>query len=383
MKGGAWLIKDVENDINPKLLKRVPQQRGFNMRKLDVTVAEDLYDNTNLDKNVYGLNPSWEDFKSKNKELYEKKYNDKIDENVFDDVEDLLEDVESSRDAYETARKNIEQWYPIGNLKDTIKVFKSPAAQRNFVNESIFHRYYGEGTILHYDNRPFGYGWMVEFENFPGKLFTFFSTNSRWLGSEGESGDKGGKGNILIKQPPEYLICQLYTLYKKYPKSKTIQNSLFEGMVRYPFTYKELSEKIFKDEDFPDLSEETSESEFENKLNDVGRNYLKKGKNPVIKNLNFPNVTKNDLSNLHKYCLFLKFLNSIRDNKGRFIRKWWQFYAGNKIDKKLIKDENMSHKVGGGKRLSLLDVLFGCVFCAGTKGIGCIIIFLMAIKKIK
>ena len=182
------------------------------MRKLDVTVAEDLYDNKNLDERLYGQNLSWDDFKSKNKELYERKYNDKIDENFLDEAEDLSEGVKPTKATLQNAQDKLEQWYPIGNLKETIKVFKSPAAKKNFVDETIFHRYYGEGKILHYDNRPFGYGWIVEFENFPGKLFTFFSTNSIWLGSKGKSGDKGGKGNILIKQPPEYLISQLYTL---------------------------------------------------------------------------------------------------------------------------------------------------------------------------
>ena len=34
---------------------------------------------------------------------------------------------------------------------------------------------------------------------------------------------------------------------KSYPKSKTVQNSLFEGMMRYPVTYDDLT-KIFEDE---------------------------------------------------------------------------------------------------------------------------------------
>jgi hypothetical protein len=332
MKGGAWLIKD-EGSIDPKSLKRVPQQSGTNMYKIDVMVAEELYNDKKLDNVVYGSSElTWEQFLSKNKDFYEEKYESDIGENIVTDS--LNQSGNSGGTSVDIYRNNIEKWYPIGNLKDTIKFFRSPAAEKKFVLQTIFHRYYGEGTIKKYDNRKVGYGWIVDFKSFPGFLFTFFSTNSIWLGSRLRSGDKGGKGNILIKQPPEYLISQLYELHTKKRDSTTIRDELFKGMSSYPFTCQAFGSKIFSDDNFiGTLSDSTPRPKFNSALNITGKNYATLFEFALKDISKFSGVPPENLeiSKLHKYCLFLKYLQT-RSDKDEYIRDWWSFYMGQTVN---------------------------------------------------
>ena len=381
MKGGAWLkIPEGGFKGQAKQLTRVDEQSGVKRLIPDVKIAELLY--KKMDKST-----SWDDFIEKNKIEYEEKYDVSFDSALKRlDPGDIGENLSGSKAVPEIISRDIEQWCPIGKLNNPIKYFKTASKKQNYTGIEIFHRYYGRGTIIHYDNRKMGYGWLVEFPVFgKDKCYTFWSTNSFWLGSMmRKKGKKGQRGNILIKQPPEYLIEEMWMSYTKGNKANVVlRDKLFNAMKSYPLVYSEFCNLVFtEDSDVPkSLTEETTKEVLKSGLNEKGLKLweLDKKHRKGFRNVKFPSTIKSDLNIFHKFCLFLKRFQDEND-QDIMIDEWWDFYKKSKINYNFLgKYSKSADMTGGSGGADIVLAILVCLVCLGSQ-FQCLLIFLMARK---
>tara|TARA_B100000900_G_scaffold408298_1_gene422337 strand:- start:1613 stop:2818 length:1206 start_codon:yes stop_codon:yes gene_type:complete len=376
INGGAWLNHTDGYPIDPKTLRRVKAQSGFKRIISDKRVAKTLY-------NVKNKSLSWKDFLNKNKLEYNEKYNDSFD-NILKRLNpnDIGPNLTSEGKVRDIIERDIEQWCPIGTLKDPIKYFKTKDSKEKYVGIEIFHRYYGEGEIVHYDkrlSRRMGYGWMVKFKEFPNEIYTFYSTNSLLLGSRGRHGKKGQKGNILIKQPPEYLIQQMWTSYNENKTNTVLRNQLFKAMKSYPLVYSDFCDLVFNEGFDPSsLSEDTTEEYITSELNNKGKKLwdLDKKHRMAFKDVIFPNIINPNLNSFHKFCLTLKRFNE-HTNETLLIDEWWRFYKDSRVNYNFFAKYSNKKITGGGDPASLFFSIIVCLICLASQ-FQCLLIFLLS-----